>query len=234
MTPTTFLFSSLFLIPLMVHGETQKTNSGVWKRNFPAMAIIVLVVVGLAFAINSLHAYQQRTIQGNPEDPHNNNSKDRLGGGGSEGKTDGEEIVQTIVSAVEIGLLIVVAVFGICLLYFIFTCIRSACRPDHNSSTQITGDSLAQSQQDNHMAYTPIPVEPKQVDEQVVTVSPGGIRNYHSGEETEDACSICLNPCQGNLSKLGCNHVYHTDCITPWLYARQNCPNCRGDVLVPD
>ena len=44
------------------------------------------------------------------------------------------------------------------------------------------------------------------------------------------ACSICLGEVQGEEAtrKLPCGHVFHVDCIDPWLLQCNNCPLCRS------
>ena len=39
-------------------------------------------------------------------------------------------------------------------------------------------------------------------------------------------CSICLSECE-NGSSLPCGHMFHQDCLIPWLWKNANCPNCR-------
>lgn len=58
-------------------------------------------------------------------------------------------------------------------------------------------------------------------------------------------CSICLEPWSTFVTKthdsrfhrikicsyvlLECGHIFHTDCLEPWLEVNQTCPNCRRD-----
>ncbi|XP_033114441.1 uncharacterized protein LOC117114928 [Anneissia japonica] len=53
--------------------------------------------------------------------------------------------------------------------------------------------------------------------------------------EEEDPCVICheempMKP----VSKLECQHVFHTDCIQRWMNEQKTCPTCREFVLLPD
>ena len=50
--------------------------------------------------------------------------------------------------------------------------------------------------------------------------------------EDESSCSVCLmNYKEGDtVSKLPCNHFYHTGCIKQWLAANITCPYCRAQV----
>ena len=48
----------------------------------------------------------------------------------------------------------------------------------------------------------------------------------------ETVCSICLSNVEDvkNATITSCNHLYHTDCIEPWLLnptSRSLCPNCK-------
>lgn len=63
---------------------------------------------------------------------------------------------------------------------------------------------------------------------------------------SKQICSICSNTYQKGISykkrliflkyideiikKLPCKHIFHENCIKPWLQISQLCPNCRFDV----
>ncbi|EAZ37247.1 hypothetical protein OsJ_21585 [Oryza sativa Japonica Group] len=61
------------------------------------------------------------------------------------------------------------------------------------------------------------------------------------GEEEETAaaaaaCSVCLGAFQlGETVRLlpACLHLYHAECIDPWLDAHTTCPLCRSDTGDP-
>lgn len=47
-------------------------------------------------------------------------------------------------------------------------------------------------------------------------------------EPSEDSqCSICLENFTGTAVKLGCDHLFHRDCIQRWLREHTTCPVCR-------
>ncbi|XP_031117852.1 RING-H2 finger protein ATL56-like [Ipomoea triloba] len=53
---------------------------------------------------------------------------------------------------------------------------------------------------------------------------------YHRGEE-KPTCAICLDCLrEAELCRSfpGCNHVFHAQCIDPWLARRHTCPTCRA------
>ena len=63
-----------------------------------------------------------------------------------------------------------------------------------------------------------------------------GIKNVHELDKTIDTmcCSICLNDIVLNKTKQfifkarACGHMFHLDCIKPWISKRKDtCPNCR-------
>ncbi|XBI01179.1 hypothetical protein VPH35_130010 [Triticum aestivum] len=56
--------------------------------------------------------------------------------------------------------------------------------------------------------------------------------NMTGGGEEAATCSVCLGALQlGDTVRLlpTCPHVYHAECIDPWLGARSTCPICRSD-----
>mmetsp|Transcript_30893 Transcript_30893/g.49984 ORF Transcript_30893/g.49984 Transcript_30893/m.49984 type:complete len:241 (+) Transcript_30893:164-886(+) len=60
---------------------------------------------------------------------------------------------------------------------------------------------------------------------------------YAKPSETQDSddntCSICINDYQVNeeLRALPCAHVFHRDCIDPWLKGKPTCPLCKLDLV---
>lgn len=53
---------------------------------------------------------------------------------------------------------------------------------------------------------------------------------YHKAE-SESTCLICLDSLQNaQLCRAfpACNHVFHAECIDPWLSKRLTCPACRA------
>ncbi|KAI4972104.1 RING-H2 finger protein ATL39-like [Hordeum vulgare subsp. vulgare] len=66
------------------------------------------------------------------------------------------------------------------------------------------------------------------------TYSPSVKRNVTGGdgEEAAATCSVCLGALQlGETVRLlpACLHLYHAECIDPWLDAHSTCPICRSD-----
>jgi hypothetical protein len=57
------------------------------------------------------------------------------------------------------------------------------------------------------------------------------IKKMKIGHSDKD-CSICLkNFVKGQVIRLlKCNHIFHDECILPWLEKRSCCPNCRTDL----
>lgn len=52
----------------------------------------------------------------------------------------------------------------------------------------------------------------------------------------EAQCSVCMDTFQmGTVAKkMPCSHVYHKDCILPWLELHNSCPVCRYELPTDD
>jgi hypothetical protein len=49
---------------------------------------------------------------------------------------------------------------------------------------------------------------------------------------TEEICSICMETFKGSDEwiTLPCRHIFHPQCINPWIAGKNTCPNCRATV----
>ena len=68
-------------------------------------------------------------------------------------------------------------------------------------------------------------------------VTPINIENLNTlivcNELPENNCSICLDEFKNEdiLKKLNCSHIFHKDCLAPWINNNKSCPLCRTDIL---
>lgn len=52
----------------------------------------------------------------------------------------------------------------------------------------------------------------------------------------KEECAICKDAFELNeqVQRLPCRHLYHKQCISPWLDAHNTCPVCRFELPTDD
>jgi len=58
------------------------------------------------------------------------------------------------------------------------------------------------------------------------------IKKMKMGNSRRD-CSVCYNSFKKGekIRKLPCKHIFHDECIKPWLEKNITCPNCRLNLI---
>ena len=65
-------------------------------------------------------------------------------------------------------------------------------------------------------------------------MAPGGVRASTSKSKALEppTCTVCVE--QIPIGKKGmfmpCGHIYHPDCLKPWLETNNTCPVCRFEI----
>jgi len=55
-------------------------------------------------------------------------------------------------------------------------------------------------------------------------------------DSSERSCSVCKDEFEvnKNILYLPCKHIFHEECILPWLKERNSCPTCRSELPTDD
>lgn len=58
----------------------------------------------------------------------------------------------------------------------------------------------------------------------------------HLESDSQSHCAVCKENfvLQSSAREMPCNHIYHPDCILPWLAIRNSCPVCRHELPAED
>jgi hypothetical protein len=76
----------------------------------------------------------------------------------------------------------------------------------------------------------------EQLQQLPVTESYARRRRDGDDDDTDEpsACAVCLDPVlEGQRVRIlsRCEHVFHVQCIDPWLRTKNDCPSCRKGVV---
>lgn len=57
-----------------------------------------------------------------------------------------------------------------------------------------------------------------------------------SGKDVAAQCAVCKDEFEAGkyAKRMPCNHMYHADCILPWLAQHNSCPVCRYEMPTDD
>lgn len=94
-------------------------------------------------------------------------------------------------------------------------------RHEHGNEYEHEHEPNPEREREHQNEYEQEAIEPK----------PAEPANFDSG----DLCAICIDNLElnDNIRALPCHHVFHSDCVTPWLTSRRAiCPLCKADFYV--
>ena len=62
------------------------------------------------------------------------------------------------------------------------------------------------------------------------------VESSSDGTSSNRTCSVCMGTMVGEelTTDLVCDHIFHLDCIVPWLQHQQTCPVCRRNIEQPN
>ncbi|KAL1508779.1 hypothetical protein AB1Y20_004874 [Prymnesium parvum] len=98
---------------------------------------------------------------------------------------------------------------------------------DHGDFTELLGRLSASNVFADLLFALPPPPTPavRPANEQVIQAS---VEHVHVDPSLKTVCAICLEEVEDEAMKMRCSHLFHSDCLLPWLRDCQaNCPVCR-------
>jgi Ring finger domain len=106
--------------------------------------------------------------------------------------------------------------------------------PDHARLTERVREMLAAAA-DHDPSLTGTPPASEDAIAKLKTVHVAPRASPTDGRPNEDdmpSCSVCTETFELNepAKQMPCAHVYHADCLLPWLRAHASCPTCRREV----
>ncbi|XP_024012984.1 E3 ubiquitin-protein ligase ATL4 isoform X2 [Eutrema salsugineum] len=115
-------------------------------------------------------------------------------------------------------------------------------RPESNSRP---ASSSSQAREEDHVlkhltkeTYNPVPKSLllRNLSLYYRNKNPGSNGRDHSGEEEDKRCSVCLEDFEPKETVMltPCQHMFHEECIVPWLKSKGQCPLCRSVILKPE
>lgn len=106
------------------------------------------------------------------------------------------------------------------------------------AAVQTSGDGLSEQENSNNkQQQTGNTTDSHLADEEQALPQPHGTVERNPSE-MHSTCSICIDDFEhGEKLRMlpRCRHIFHTDCILPWLTERQGCcPLCKTEVIEPE
>ena len=98
---------------------------------------------------------------------------------------------------------------------------------NNNNNTDSHENTYNSDSDDEDYNYNPVKIKIINVNDFIINMD-----DYN--ELKTENCSICIELIENDnneIIKLNCNHVFHKDCLSPWLVNENTCPLCRQTVI---
>jgi hypothetical protein len=95
-------------------------------------------------------------------------------------------------------------------------------------------ETLLTNQQNPILEFILSQLQENQTEKSTIPASKDIINNLPEIESSGKECNICIEEFKKRAVQLPCKHLFHQQCIVPWLNYNHTCPLCRYELKTDD